>query len=445
MNEITLNTSIGTFLGNDHGNVLEFSGVPYARAGRFEYCQLIDSYEETVDARKMGNACPQYRQSHPHLDVSERLFYFREFREGIEFRYDEDCLNLNIYTPRKSRNCPVILFFHGGGFNSGANSEEPFRGFELAGRGIVTVFANYRVGVLGYFSHEEIQKKYGRNGNFGLDDQLQAIRWVRKHIAEFGGDPDNITLMGQSAGAISIQYLCLNHDNEGLFQRAVMMSGAGQFPKYALPKKAEDTYEYWHEMIEIAGCRSFEEFKNLDILKVHDAYETIRSRRKDSVYNMMPVIDGYLLKDGVDKLIKDPLKIGYMIGYTNNDMYAPVMAYIGNKFAKHNDAYVYYFDIDQPGDDNGAFHSSDLRYMFNRLDTSWRTFTNRDREISDMMTGYLANFARNGDPNSRGLPQWDRITVNNKVMCFSHTEIGMGRPSYIKLTRNMFTKGDPKA
>ena len=103
MNEITLNTSIGTFLGNDHGNVLEFLGVPYARAGRFEYCQLIDSYEGTVDARKMGNACPQYRQSHPHLDVSERLFYYREFREGIEFRYDEDCLNLNIYQPRYSR------------------------------------------------------------------------------------------------------------------------------------------------------------------------------------------------------------------------------------------------------------------------------------------------------------------------------------------------------
>ena len=215
MNEITFKTDIGTFLGNEQVNVVEFLGVPYAMAGRFEYCELIDSYEEIVDAREMGNACPQYRQCYPHLDVPERLFYFREFREGIEFKYDENCLNLNIYAPRKARNCPVILFFHGGGFNSGANSEEPFRGYELANRGIITVFANYRVGVLGYFSHEEIQKKYGRNGNFGLDNQLQAIRWVRKHIAEFGGDPDNITLMGQSAGAISIQYLCLNHDNEG--------------------------------------------------------------------------------------------------------------------------------------------------------------------------------------------------------------------------------------
>ncbi|MBQ3384777.1 MAG: carboxylesterase family protein [Erysipelotrichaceae bacterium] len=445
MNEFTLKTDIGTFLGNEHVNVVEFLGVPYARAGRFEYCELIDSYEETVDARKMGNACPQYRQFNPHLDVPERLFYFREFREGIEFKYDEDCLNLNIYAPKKAENCPVILFFHGGGFNSGANSEEPFRGFDLANRGIITVFANYRVGVLGYFSHEEIQKKYGRNGNFGLDDQLQAIRWVRKHIGEFGGDANNITLMGQSAGAISIQYLCLNHDNEGLFKRVVMMSGAGLFPKYALPRKAEETYDYWHEMMEIAGCSTFEEFRNLDIIKVHDAYEIIRSRRKDNVYNMMPVIDGYLIKDGIDKLIGDPLKIEYMIGYTNNDMYAPVMAYIGNKFAKANDAYVYFFDIDQPGDDNGAFHSSDLRYMFSRLDNSWRTFSNKDRKVSAIMTGYLAGFARNGDPNSKGLPQWDRINKNNKVMCLRLDNIGMGKPSYIKLIRNMFTKGDPKA
>ncbi|MBR2745754.1 MAG: carboxylesterase family protein [Erysipelotrichaceae bacterium] len=445
MNEITFKTDIGTFLGNEQVNVVEFLGVPYARAGRFEYCELIDSYEKTVDAREMGNACPQYRQFNPHLDVPERLFYFREFREGIEFKYDEDCLNLNIYAPTKAKNCPVILFFHGGGFNSGANSEEPFRGFELAGRGIITVFANYRVGVLGYFSHEEIKKKYGRNGNFGLDDQLQAIRWVRKHIAEFGGDPDNITLMGQSAGAISIQYLCLNHDNEGLFRRAVMMSGAGLFPKYALPRKAEETYDYWHEMMDIAGCSTFEEFKDLDILKVHDAYETIRSRRKDSVYNMMPVVDGYLIKDDIDKLIKDPLKIEYMIGYTNNDMYAPVMAYIGNRFARDNGGYVYFFDVDQPGDDNAAFHSSDLRYMFSRLDTSWRTFSNGDRKISAILTGYLVSFARNGDPNSKGLPQWDRINKNNKVMCLSHGNIGMGRPSYIKLVRNMVTKGDPKA
>jgi para-nitrobenzyl esterase len=446
MKTITRKTAIGTFQGNEHEYAYEFLAIPYAKAKRFEYAQRIDSYEGTTDATDMGNACPQYRQYHPNLESSERLFYFKEFREGIEFRYDEDCLNLNIYTPKNASGCPVILFIHGGGFNSGANAEEPFRGYELAKRGIVTVFANYRVGVLGYFCHEELEKQYHRNGNFGLDDQLQAIRWVRDHIKEFGGDPDNITLLGQSAGAISIQYHCLNHENDGLFQRAAMMSGGGLFPGFALPRRPEETYEYWQEIMKHAECRDLEEFKNTDLKTIHDAYETVRKSRKDSVYNTMPVIDGYLWKDSVDKLINDPLKVDYLLGYTSNDLYAPVMAYIGNRFAKQNGAYVYYFDIEQPGDGNGAFHSCDLRYMFGRLDSSWRPFEDRDREVSRQMMDYLANFVRCGDPNGNALPLWQKTDRHNrKVLCFNRKAIRMGRPSYFKLTKNMLTKGEPKA
>ncbi|MBQ9036706.1 MAG: carboxylesterase family protein [Erysipelotrichaceae bacterium] len=445
MTEITLKTNMGTFVGNEHEEAYEFLNVRFARAGRFEYSELINEYDN-VDATKMGNSCPQYRQYYIDLKNPERLFYHKEFREGLEFNYDEDCLNLNIYTPKNASNCPVILFFHGGGFNSGANAEEPFRGFELAKRGLITVFANYRVGVLGYFCHEELQKKYGRNGNFGLDDQLQAIKWVKQHIAEFGGDNNNITIQGQSAGAIQVQYHCLNHDNEGLFNRAFMMSGGGMFPKFALPKKAEDTYEYWHEMMDYAECKSFEEFKNTDIKKIHAAYEVIRKMRKDSTYNMMPVVDGYLLKDDVDKLINDPLKIDYMIGYTNNDLYAPIMAYIGNKFARDNGGYVYYFDIDQPGDNNGAFHSCDLRYVFGRLDNSWRPFRERDREVSEQLMCYLTNFAHNGDPNGEGLPEWKKMDKNNdKALCFTLQKTEMGKASYVKLAKNMLTKGEPKA
>ena len=446
MKEIIFKTDIGTFRGNEHENAYEFLGVPYARAGRFEYSQRVNHYESLVDATLMGNGCPQYRQYHPHLDNPERLFYFREFREGLEFKYDEDCLNINIYVPKNALNCPVILFFHGGGFNSGANAEEPFRGFELAERGIITVFANYRVGVLGYFSHEEIQKKYGRNGNFGLDDQLQAIKWVKDHIHCFGGDGNNITLMGQSAGAISIQYLCLNHDNDGLFQRAVMMSGGGLFPKQARPKKAEETYEYWWDLMDLAGCLSFEEFRTADLKTIHDAYDDLCKLRNDSVYNMMPVVDGYLLKDDEDKLITDPLKVDYMLGYTSNDMYAPIMAHIANRFGGDNEAFVYYFDIEAPGDDNGAFHSCDLRYMFGRLDTSWRPYRDRDKQVSRQMLDYLSNFARIGDPNGSHLPKWNKMSRgSDKVLCFTLKKTAMGRPSYLKLTRNMLTKGDPKA
>ena len=446
MNEIIHKTSSGTFKGNRCENAYEFLGIPYARANRFEYCELIDSYEDIFDATRMGNACPQYRQYHPNLESPERLFFYREFREGIEFSYDEDCLNLNIYAPEDGTDHPVVVFFHGGGFNSGSNAEDPFKGLKLAEKGIVSVFANYRVGVLGYFCHEDIEKRYHRNGNFGLDDQLKAIRWVKKHIEEFGGDKDNITIMGQSAGAISVQYLCLDHDNEGLFNRAVMMSGGGMFPKFVFPKKAADTYDYYKQLMDLAGCKDLEEFRNADLKRIFDAYEDIRKIRKDSTYNMMPVIDGYLLKDDIGKLFADPLKIDYMIGYTSNDLYGPLMAFIGNRFARNNGAYVYYFDIDQPGDDNGAFHSSDLRYMFGSLESSWRPFRERDRAVSEQMMDYLSNFVRNGNPNSASLPVWNRTDrTDHRVLRFDPEETKMVRPSYLKLIFNMFAKGEPKA
>ena len=225
-----------------------------------------------------------------------------------------------------------------------------------------------------------------------------------------------------------------------------MMSGGGMFPKFALPKKAQETYGYWQELMEIAGCKDFESFESVDIRTIHGAYETIRKTRKDSIYHVMPVVDGYLLKENVDQLIRDPLKLDYMIGYTSNDMYAPMMAFIGNRFAREHDAYVYYFDIDQPGDENGAFHSSDLIYMFGRLDHSWRPFRDRDREVSEQMLDYLANFCSNGDPNGTSLPVWEKTErKQHKVLCFCQKETGMGKATYFKLTRNMLVKGEPKA
>ena len=445
MKNIIHKTTIGNFKGIEYENTYEFLGIEYALAKRFEYSKIIDSYGD-YDATKMGRCCPQFRQYHPHLDNPERMFYHKEFREGIDFEYGEDCLNLNIYTPKNASKCPVILYFHGGGFNSGSIPEYPFRGYELNKRGVVVVFAGYRVGALGYLSHEEIEKKYHRNGNFGLDDQLQAIRWVKKNIEHFGGDKNNIMLLGQSAGAISIQYHCLNLDNEGLFNKAGMMSGGGMFPKFALPKKPEETYDYYLEMMEYAGCKNFEEFKNVDIEKIFDAYDIIREKRKDNMYNMMPVVDGYLLKDNVDRLIRNPLKIDYMLGYTNNDLYAPMMAYIANKYAKENGAYVYYFDIDAPGDNNGAFHSCDLRYMFGTLDNSWRTYRDRDYEVSKQMIDYLSNFSKYGNPNDPKLPEWIKTDrENNKVLCFNMKDTKMTRSSYMKLIKNMFMKGNPKA
>ena len=441
-----LETPFGALAGLECEDGYAYLGVRYARAERFCYAVPVETWESTLDAAAFGALCPQYRQYFPQLDNPERRFYYREFREGLDFTYDEDCLNLNIYTPKEAKNCPVILYFHGGGFNSGGNAEEPFRGEEFSKRGVVTVFANYRVGTLGYLTHEEIRQECGREGNFGLDDMLVAARWVKGHIAAFGGDPENITVMGQSAGAISLQYLCLNHANEGLFQRAILMSGGGIFPRFALPRRAEDTREYWLSLMQEAGCETLSELRVLDVKELLTAAQTLKEKRKDTTYNMMPVVDGFLIPDAVERLAGDPLAIPYLIGFTNNDMFAPVMAHVGMKFGRKMRAWLYYFDIDAPGDRNAAFHSADLRYMFGRLAQSWRPYGARDTEVSGQMTDYAANFAKRGDPNGPGLPVWRQADrFHGAALCFREKETKMGHPGYAKMTKNMLTKGNPKA
>ena len=301
------------------------------------------------------------------------------------------------------------------------------------------------MGPLGYLCHEDIRKQYGREGNFGLDDQLTAIRWVKHHIGDFGGDGENITLLGQSAGAISVQYLCLNRANAGLFRRAAMMSGAGLFPKFALPRRAEDTHAYWLDYMHEAGCGSLEELRKASLDTLFDAMERMHEKRKDNIYNTMPVVDGVLLPEPVDRLIRHPLPVDTLIGFTNNDMYAPVMAFIGKRYAKANGAYVYYFDLDSPGDDNRAFHSCDLRYIFETLEGSWRPYSKRDREVSGELAQYLANFARTGDPNGEGLPHWQKTEKGRgKVLHITPLRTAMGHVHYGKLTVNMLQKGDPK-
>lgn len=444
---ILLHTGCGEIHGRKTASGWAFLGVPYAHAARFAYACPVNRWDGVLEATEPGPACPQNRAVHEHLENPTRRFYKKEYREGISFRYDEDCLNLNIYTPSKAEKCPVILFIHGGGFDSGMNTEGPFDGSALARRGIITVFINYRVGVLGYLTHRDIQRQYGRDGNFGLDDQLTAIRWVKEHIADFGGDRENITLLGQSAGAISIQYLCLNAANAGLFRRAAMMSGGGLFPRFALPRRAEDTHEYWEQFMSLAGCESLEELRQLPTDRLFDTVETIRTLRKDNTYCTMPVVDGALIPAPIEELMQKPLPIDYMIGYTNADMYAPIMAFIGNRFARENSGYVYYFDLNAPGDDNRAFHSADLRYVFETLDGSWRPYGARDREAAEQMGDYLANFARSGDPNGTGLPRWEKAKPGllTPVLRIGPRGTGMGHASYAKMLRNFLTKGDPKA
>ena len=438
---ISIQTPCGKVTGNEREDCFEFLGIPYAKAKRFEYGSLIQSFSKDIDATSFGPACPQYRQFFPHLDQPERLFYQREFRDGLHFEYDEDnCLNLNIYTPKEPGTYPVLLYIHGGGFNSMCNSESYLDGAAYTKRGIILVVINYRVGIFGYLTNASIQNSFGHEGNFALDDTLLALTWVKSNIASIGGDPANVTVMGQSAGAISIQYLCLSKKAEGLFHKAIMMSGAGAFPKFALPKMAEETHDYWNDVIQESGASSFEAFKDLSVQEVLGAVEKVKAKRKDNQRNTMPVIDGYYLEEPIHKAIKHPAKIPYLIGYTNNDMYTAILSHMAHKYARKNKAYLYFFDVDAPGDNNLAFHSSDLRYVFGTLDKSWRPYDENDKKISELMLDYFAQFIHRGDPNQDGLPRWK---AGGKALCIAKKGTKMRHVPTFRILSNTF-KGDPK-
>ena len=445
MENITFNTKCGAITGVDCGDYTKFLGVRYATAERFAYATPVTAWEGTYDATHHGDVCIQKRVWYAHLEIPERLFYHNEFRKGQDFNYSEDCLNLNIYTPKKAGCYPVVVFIHGGGFDSGSNYDSAIDGAELSKRGVVAVSINYRVGVFGYFTNEAIQKKYHHDGNFGLDDQYTALTWIKDNIADYYGDANNITVMGQSAGAISIQYLCLNEKCKSLFSHAIMMSGAGLFPSFALPKPAANTHEYWLDVMNTAGATTFEEFQQLDAKKIFDALEEVKARRKDNTYNTMPVIDGYHITKPIGELMEQPLPVDYMIGYTNNDMFAFLMAKIAHKYAKHTPSYLYYFDVDAPGDDdNAAFHSADIRYVFGTLQNSHRPYTEADEAVSNMMMDYIVQFAKTGNPNKSSLPQWEQSKSKALHIVRNVDQIKMARPGSLKLLHNMLTKGDPK-
>ena len=444
METILLKTKIGSFIGNERENSYEFNNIKYASLKRFEYAELIDKYDENTDCTKTGPSSMQKRafSEFEHLEIPERAFYHKEFRENINFTYsEENGLNLKIYTPKEKGTYPVLVFLHGGGFDSGSIYESPFDGDSLSKRGIVVVFIQYRLGIFGYFTHEDIFNKYGHDGNFGLDDMYKGLSWVKTNISNFYGDNNNITVMGQSAGAMSIQYMLLSQKSKDLFSKAIMMSGAGLFPKFSLPRDAARTHEYWLEVMKLAGCDTLDEFKALDSYKLLEAVDKQKTLRKDNTYNTMPVVDHYLIDDYVDKLTEQPRELPLMIGITNNDMFTIILAHISKKYAKVHNAYLYYFDIDAKGDDNLAFHSCDLRYAFGTLSSSWRPYDETDYKASEIFMNYIANFVKNGNPNGDDLPEWN--TYKNKAMHFTNLYSKMERIKNFKLIVNTF-KGDPK-
>ena len=300
---------------------------------------------------------------------------------------------------------------------------------------------NYRLGPLGFLCLPELKQEAGCTGNYGLYDQLTAVRWVRDNIASFGGDPENITIMGQSAGAMSVQQHVLSPLSEGLISKAVMSSGGG-VSKMMAAAGPEKSYDFWHAVMDRAGCKNLAEFRNLEPEKLFSTWQAAKKELKGG--GCFPCLDGRLVVGtGTDLLAAGKVhNIPYMAGSTSEDIMPPIIYSMAKDWcaAQKQPSYAWFFDRNLPGDDSGAWHSSDLWYWFGTLDNCWRPMTKKDRELSGQMVDYLVNFCKYGDPNGAGLTAWYPMGKRqHKVLCLGEQPTHMGSANMLKLTKTMLT------
>ena len=424
MNKI-ISTPCGEIKGLLDDEVVAFKGIRYAVAKRWTYSEEITQWEGVYDATHFGNCSYQPRAFYNEAENPGKIFYYNEFRKDESYTYDEDCLFLNIWAPKdagENSKLPVLVYIHGGGFTGGCGHEKHFDGPVWAKKGVIAVTINYRLGPMGFVCLPQLEQESGHTGNYGLYDQITAIKWIKNNISSFGGDGDRITIMGQSAGAMSVQHLCQSDLTDGLFIGAVMSSGVGLGS--FMTSTCEKNYSFWQEVMQKSGANSLEEFRNISPEKLFECWKAT----KGSAMATTPVVDNILIKKGAT-----PKRIPYMVGTTSHDI-APAMLHpMTKKWSVKNGAYLWHFSRMLPGDNKGAWHSSDLWYWFGSLKNCWRPMMNKDYCLSDEMSSYLCNFVKTGNPNSAKLPEWKKCTDSKTIMCFSDNDTGMGKVNMKKL------------
>ena len=416
-----------------------YKGIRYATAGRWEYPKQVTAWEGIYDATAYGHCSYQPRSFYNEEENLKKVFYYHEFRKGETYTYSEDCLFLNVFTPDTATpdsKLPVLVYIHGGGFTGGCGHEKHFDGPVWPSKGVIGVTLNYRLGPMGFVCLPQLKEEAGFTGNYGLYDQMTAISWVKDNIAAFGGDPENITIMGQSAGAASVQLQCSSPLTDGLFQKAVMSSGCGLGGM--LSGSLEKTSAFWQEVMKRCGCENLEQFRALPPQQLFEAWQKWKKEIPGGGAAAFPVTDGRFCVENAA-----PKNIPYMAGSTSHDMAPPVLQGMARKWIakREKPSYTWYFDRMLPGDNCGAWHSSDLWYWFGTLDNCWRPMEQKDRDLSDQMADYLCNFCRTGDPNKAAvLPTWiasDR--TQKRVLILGEKDTHMGKPNMLKMIHTMLT------
>lgn len=471
----------GLVRGTSEGGLRLFRGIPYAGPpigdARWKPPSPLETWEGEFDASTFRPACyqPTSRGDSIYADAPPAQ--------------SEDCLFLNIWAPADADRAPVFVWIHGGSLRTGAGSQAMYDGSVLAQQGLVVVSINYRLGILGYLAHPQLSGESPRrvSGNYGLLDQIAALEWVQQNIGAFGGDPDRVTVAGESAGALSVMYLMASPSARGLFSKAIVQSA------YMLSTPALREKQHGMEPAEAVGEKLAEKLGADDIgsLREMDPKALVREstrlgytpwgtidgvvlpRQIVDVFDRgeqapVPLIAGYntgeirslrfLLPEppGDVESYEDAIRAGYgdlaesflslypsndieesMLAATRDAMYGWTAQRMVTKQAEIGaPGFLYVFDHGYPAADKAnlhAFHASELPYIFGTLDRTpprWPEVpdTQREHALSKAMTGYWSSFARAGKPRAPGQPAWRPFSEGRDYMRFGASPVADSDP-----------------
>ncbi len=451
----------GPVRGVEQDGLSVFLGIPFAAppVGTLRWVppQPVEPWSEVRDCMAFGSACPQPKQD-------------------PKGNFSEDCLFLNVWTPELDSDAdrPVMVWIHGGGFNFGSASQPEYDGRRLASRGVVVVTIQYRLGPLGFLVHPLLNQESAQatSGNYGLLDQIAALRWVRRNIRAFGGNPDNVTLFGQSAGSRSVSLLLLSSQAKGLFHRAIAQSGGpiigSEYLSPAFNGDIENVSRMGQtlatrlgsdaapdelaalrgataaDVVAAADCRTGLFDDGLFFAPVFDGVVLPRNpvaALLDGTGSRVPLITGSVGDEGTvylrgereltiekyqsllssrfgensaEALLVFPAKsdaevlqaIDRLITTGANAQPARFLA----QAAERNGIPAYLYRFTRRPDTAasralGAFHGVDLAYAFGNMEEA-DGYVAADRDLSNLMMSYWVNFAKTGNPNGPGLPEW---------------------------------------
>lgn len=499
-------TAYGDVKGITTGDVTIFKGIPYAAppVGEFRWRppQPVHPWQGERDATDFGPNAAQGGWPREEGKIANGS--------------SEDCLYLNIWMPaiaKADANLPVMVWIHGGGFVGGSGADPSVSGEEFAHQGVILITFNYRLGRLGHFAFPALSKEHPGEpkGSYAYMDQIAALDWIKNNIAAFGGNPQNVTIFGESAGGVSVQSLLTIPVARGLFQKAIIESGGGRDGVLTgRPIREENANPYYPVSAETIGinfarkhgingtdAEALAKLRALSVEDIVDGGMENYGERNTPIYSG-PILDGKLVTETAESAYKAgrtpqvPIIIGsnsaevpggfinapdkesllsmfgkwrneavatydpdgntdfakLMTMVTTDKVWAEPARFTADAFARNNTpAYIYLFsyvpETMRERLPNGAPHGSEIAYVFNNLHARWGTdtATPADKEVARLMNTYWANFAKTGNPNGAGLPEWPSYhPKSNKLLEFKADGTAAGIPDPKKARLDVIEK-----